>query len=127
MATDAPEVAAKGYIGEDHSSLETEEEQEVTLAPSDLKADNGVSFKEEDHPEIDSGEDVDAHLPTVDLEEKGEGFIQSHVVTDSVIDDSVTASDAKNRESLATSQKVEFAQYKRGSPRHLRRKAKLMK
>ena len=92
LATDAPEVAAKGYIGKDHSSLETEEEQEVTLAPSDLKADNGVNFKEEDHPEIDSEEDMDAHLPTVDLGEKGEGFIQSHVVTDTIIDDSVAAS-----------------------------------
>ena len=110
LATDAPEVAVKGYISEDHSSLETEEEQDVTLAPSDLKADNGVSFKEEDHPEIASEEDVDARLPKVDLEEKGEGFIQSHVVTDTIIDDSDTTGGAKARESLATSQKVEFAQ-----------------
>ena len=110
LATDAPEVSAKGYLGEDHSSLKTEAEVDVTLSPSNLKADDGASFEEEDHPDITVETDVDAHLPDAELEDKGEGFIQSHVVTDTIIDGDVEAVEKADENVSPVATQVEFAQ-----------------
>ena len=109
LATDKPEAAQKSYLHEDHSSLKLEEERDVKMAPSNLKKDNGVSFKEEDHEDIPTEEEVDVHLPDSEIEEKGETFIQSHVATDTAFDDDEDDGDVR-RETSTEPEKLEIVQ-----------------
>ena len=83
------------------------------MAPSNLKKDNGVSFKEEDHEDIPTEEEVDVHLPDSEIEEKGETFIQSHVATDTEDDGDVKRDTSTEPEKLEIVQEVDISAGKR--------------